>query len=103
MAAHNHRRTTTQRGLGHRHQALRRALLPHAYGTPCPRCGRLMLHGQELDLDHVELPRALGGRPGTGRMAHRHCNRSAGARLGNALRAARATLPAKRRVQSRRW
>lgn len=100
MARHNHQPTTTQRGLGHPHQRLRARLLPQAYGHPCPYCGRPMLEGQDLDLDHP-LPRALGGKPGEGRMAHRHCNRSRGSKLGNALRAARRQPP--RRVTSRRW
>jgi hypothetical protein len=34
------------------HQAIRRALLPYAYGQPCHLCGQLMLPGQPLDLDH---------------------------------------------------
>lgn len=100
MARHHHRLTTTQRGLGYKHQRLRERLLPHAWGTPCPLCGKLMLKGQDLDLDH-EIPRALGGKAGQGRMTHRHCNRSAGARLGNALRGRRTPTP--RRISSRRW
>lgn len=100
MGRHDHQRTTTQRGLGWAHQRLRARLLPSAYGTPCPRCGQLMLQGQDLDLDHTGLPRALGGRPGQGQMAHESCNRSAGSRLGNALRA---RAPHPKRVASRRW
>jgi hypothetical protein len=44
-----------------------------------------MHRGQLLDLDHV-TPRALGGTGGPSLLAHRHCNRAAGARLGNAMR-----------------
>jgi 5-methylcytosine-specific restriction endonuclease McrA len=76
--------TTTARGLGYEHQALRARLLPLAFGKPCPLCGKPMLKGQALDLDH-EVPRVVGGK-GPRRMAHRRCNRSAGARLGNKLR-----------------
>lgn len=100
MGKHSHQVSTTQRQLGYPHQRLRSRLLPQAYGTPCPKCGKLMLQGQDLDLDH-DLPRALGGRAGQGRMAHRHCNRSHGAKLGQAMRKAR-KLPTQR-ISSRRW
>lgn len=72
---------TVQRGLGYAHQVERRRLLPHAYGWPCPMCGRLMLRGQDLDLDHV-VPRMVGG-PDSGprRIVHASCNRKAGANL----------------------
>jgi hypothetical protein len=66
------------------HQAIRRALLPGAYGTPCPRCGLPMLPGQALDLDHRD------DRAGYLGCSHAKCNRAAGARKGNALRRARA-------------
>jgi hypothetical protein len=65
------------------HQAIRRALLPDAYGRPCPRCGRPMLPGQPLDLDHTD------DRAGYLGMSHSTCNRQAGARKGNARRRAR--------------
>lgn len=68
-----------------KHKALRKALLPLAYGKVCEFCGELMLRGQNLDLDHV-TPRVLGGVDGPTRMAHSRCNRRAGARLGNAIR-----------------
>jgi hypothetical protein len=64
------------------HQAIRRALLPYAYGQPCPRCGRPMLPSQPLDLDHRD------DRAGYLGMSHSRCNRQAGARLGNARRRA---------------
>lgn len=91
------RANTTQRGYGYAHQQLRKRLLPLAYGTLCPRCHQPMLKGQALDLDH-EVPLALGG-GGRSRMAHRYCNRAAGARLRNTLYAGRRRLP----VTSRRW
>ena len=62
------------------HQAIRRALLPDAYGRPCPRCGLPMLPGQALDLDHTD------DRAGYLGMSHARCNRQAGARLGNQRR-----------------
>src|SRR5215212_10232693 len=68
---------------GGEHQALRRAGLPFAYGQLCGRCGRPMLPGQSLDLDHRDHGAGWRG------FAHSHCNRSAGARLGNARRARR--------------
>lgn len=71
--------TTTERGYGSAHQRKRDALLPHAYGQPCPMCGRVMVYGQALDLDHT-VPLALGGRDGD-RIAHARCNRSRGARV----------------------
>lgn len=79
---------TTERGLGAGHQKQRRLLLPLAYGKACPLCGKPMLEGQPLDLDHV-VPRVMGGSGGPTRIAHRRCNRRAGARLGNRLQTAR--------------
>jgi hypothetical protein len=78
------------------HKNTRKRLLPLAYGKPCPFCGFVMLKGQKLDLDHA-TPRMLGGAKGPRRIAHAHCNRSAGARLGNAFRSAN------RLQTSRRW
>lgn len=62
------------------HQALRKVALPYAYGQPCSRCGRPMLPGQALDLDHRDDGGGLLG------FAHAVCNRRAGGRLGNARR-----------------
>jgi hypothetical protein len=85
------RRTTTQRGLGYPHQRegkrLRAGLRD---GTPCPYCGRGMYRWQELDVD--DWPGRMFGGPQIKRLAHRYCNRSAGARMGNRLRG-----------QQRRW
>jgi hypothetical protein len=64
--------STSGRGYGYQHQRLREALLPTAYGTPCPRCGETMLPGQPLDLDHDD------DRTGYRGMAHASCNRRAG-------------------------
>jgi hypothetical protein len=62
------------------HRALRRAMLPGAWGTPCARCGRLMLYGEALDLDHRDDGAGYLG------MSHRSCNSAAGARKGNRRR-----------------
>jgi hypothetical protein len=62
------------------HQSIRRALLPDAYGKPCPRCGLPMLPGQDLDLGHTDDRAAYSG------IEHARCNRQAGGRLGNARR-----------------
>ena len=48
---------TTKGGWGSKHQKLRKALLPQAYGKPCVRCGELMLPGQTLHLDHDDYDR----------------------------------------------
>lgn len=62
------------------HQKRRAELLPLAYGTPCPRCGKVMLEGDDLDLGHstdlIIDPHAIGDR-----IEHASCNRSAGAKL----------------------
>lgn len=65
---------------GAHHRALRRALLPRAWGTPCPRCGKPMLYGQALDLGHND------DGPGWNGMEHAACNRGAGARKGTQRR-----------------
>jgi hypothetical protein len=70
----------------YRHQQIREALLPEAYGRPCPLCGRVMLPGQQLDLDHTADGLAYRG------MAHASCNRREGARRGAAMRKRRAVL-----------
>lgn len=70
---------------GTEHQRRRAELLPAAYNTPCPRCGRLMLRGQELDLGHSEDLALNPGAKGD-RIEHADCNRAAGGRLGHYLR-----------------
>lgn len=65
---------TTERGYGHSHQTLRAALLPEAYGQPCPRCGQTMTPDQQLDLGHTE------DRTGYTGIEHATCNRGAGGR-----------------------
>jgi hypothetical protein len=44
-----------------KHQQLRKALLPQAYGTACCRCGRPLLPGQEIHLDHDDYDRPKYG------------------------------------------
>lgn len=56
------------------HQQKRKQMLPLAYGKACIYCGLLMAEYMKLDLDHT-----------TDRITHATCNRSAGARYGNAL------------------
>ena len=95
--------TTTQRGLGHAHQANRKrqraALIP---GTPCWRCGQPMWPHQQLDLDHLTA-RCFGGAGGPAVLAHMHCNRSAGAALATPLRLARLAARTVRVTASRDW
>ena len=68
--------TTDARGYGAAHQAKRARLLAAAYGQPCTRCGRPMLPGQPLDLDHTD------NRTGYRGFSHRSCNQQAGGRKG---------------------
>lgn len=56
----------------------------------CAHCHTAVLPGQAWDVDHrIEQDRAphLIHDPANWRIAHRHCNRSAGARYGNRKRA----------------
>lgn len=78
------RPTTTQRGLGAKHQARRRTLIKAAVGQTCPLCLKPMLAGQELDLDHS--PRADRRGPGD-RITHATCNRAAGNHRSRSARA----------------
>lgn len=80
--------STTARGYGYEHQQARRdalaALRAHeAAGieTLCARgCGHPVRTGQYLDLDHTDDRTAYRG------LAHRACNRGAGAIKGNTNR-----------------
>lgn len=107
---------TTDRGYDYEHKALRKAKLAALVdGTPCRRCGHPMIHPKRcphgrcffclLELGHPEdapasLTRNLADhvRPRHGRreLEHRYCNRAAGARLLNRLKATR-------RQHTRRW
>nr|PZN17672.1 MAG: hypothetical protein DIU80_24105 [Chloroflexota bacterium] len=82
--------STTARGYGYQHQRARvRALAALVPGTPCPRCGQPMYRDQPLDLDHTD------DRTGYRGLAHRSCNRRAGALKSNRRRP--------RRVFVSRW
>jgi len=88
---------TTQRGYGRRHQQIRRTLLLAladrvAAGITdlCPRCQHPIHPNQPLDLDHTD------DRSGYRGLAHRTCNRRAGAEKTNRMRRARP-------VTSRQW
>jgi hypothetical protein len=72
-----------ERGYGYQFQKLRKALLPSAYGTPCVRCGEVMLPGQQLHLDHDDYDRSrLRG------FAHSDCNIRAAAKKARAIQIA---------------
>lgn len=80
-------KSTTERGLGHRHQTQRRSLLyNHKDGTPCWWCGKPMYRdktkncdGQVLEADHT-IPRSKAGPNNLAdRLLHTTCNRQRGA------------------------
>ena len=76
-------------GYGHAHEQRRRELLAKLRdGDPCCRCRKPMYRAKaaELDADHYRRPRALDPDALPDALAHRSCNRRAGARLGLALR-----------------
>ncbi len=70
------RGTTTKRGYGAPHQRARERMLPHAVGQPCPRCGELMLAGQDLDAGH-STPLRFDPSSRADRIEHADCNRGA--------------------------
>ena len=74
----------------------RRKLAAFRDGDRCWRCGRPMYGWQQLDLDHV-TDRVFGGAGGPTRLAHRSCNRRAGAALSTPVRLARLALAARLR------
>lgn len=79
-------------GYGYAHQQERkRAIAVMVDGTLCPFCHKPMTKRMLLDYDHA-VPIALGGMDGVKRLSHRHCNRSVGATIGNAMRSANFTL-----------
>ena len=71
--------STTKGGWGNQHQKLRKRLLPQAYGQPCTRCGRPMLPGQKLHLDHND------SRTGWLGFSHAACNLRAAAKKARAI------------------
>lgn len=76
------KRNTTQRGYGVKHQRARKAWEPrvNAGGVSCARCGRGIEPGSAWDLGHT------ADRSGYTGPEHMRCNRSEGARRGNAMR-----------------
>jgi hypothetical protein len=84
--------STTARGYGAEHQALRKQLAPDvaAGKTTCWRCRLPILPGQPWDLGHDDVDRSLYRGP-----EHRGHNRSAGARKGNRMRGLRRLTQAK--------
>jgi hypothetical protein len=70
----------------YRHQKLRETLLPDAYGRACIHCGRVMLPGQRLALDHTADGQSYRG------IVHLVCNAREGARRGAAQRRRRAVV-----------
>ena len=104
------RPTTTQKGLGWAHVRGRRAALAVLRdGDPCARCEAAgiyhpMYRWQARWLDLDDFPGRMFGGPQVKRLSHRKCNRSAGARAGNLLRAAiaAAASPVPGRI-SRTW
>ena len=78
------RRHSTARAQGYAHQRARAAALAALRdGAPCWRCGlpmwRTAAHLLDLGHDDADPARYTG-------LEHRHCNRSAGATLGNRRR-----------------
>jgi hypothetical protein len=93
--------STTARGYGAQHQALRRQWAPIVAegGVICWRCGHLIAPGQAWDLGHDDNDRTTYRGP-----EHRGPNRAAGARKGNRRRATRSTSSAIRQPPTAaRW
>jgi hypothetical protein len=88
--------STTARGYGRAHQLERerwRSTVAAGRATCC-RCGEPITPGAAWDLDHTDDRTSYSG------PAHRSCNRSAGARKGNAKRRQRQQVT---RYTSTRW
>jgi hypothetical protein len=71
------RRTTTQRGYGHRHQLIRKRVKEtvDAGLAVCARCGLPIWPGEPWDLGHVDGDRSRYSGP-----EHRRCNRATASR-----------------------
>jgi len=71
-------RSTTQRGYGATHQALRKQWAPRVKtgAVKCNRCGERIRPGEPWDLDHTDDRTAYAG------PAHRRCNRATAGRKG---------------------
>lgn len=73
------RGNSAQRGYGHAHRARRQAMLPEAYGKPCPQCGVVMGPDMALDAGH-SIPLAHDPNAKADRIECAECNRTAGGR-----------------------
>jgi hypothetical protein len=80
------RRSTTARGYGSAHQALRKkvAALVASGNAVCWRCGRPILPWMQWDLGHDDFDRSIYRGP-----EHQRCNRSSAASRGNRMRGKR--------------
>ena len=93
-------RARASREYSSEHRKARKTLLPYAIGTYCPcgmsgcthGCDGLMSNPARMDCDDI-VPIVLGGTHDitNKRIICSHCNRSAGATLGNQLRGWRAS------------
>ena len=72
------------------YRQIRKAMVAMAIGQPCEACGRPLLYGQKLEVDH-RIPVALGGGEDLSnlRVVHRGDNRRAGGALGARIATAR--------------
>lgn len=68
---------STEKAYGKLHERTRKALLPKAYGQPCPICHLPMQRYEPLDLGHSTHERKVQGLPGD-RIEHAACNRRDG-------------------------
>ena len=75
------RRCPEHQRYGGQHQTIRAAGIDAAFGTPCTRCGKPLMLGQEVHLDHRDSG------PGYRGFSHASCNMRAGAVKGNKMRA----------------
>ena len=76
---------------GSQHKKLRAVLLPQAYGTPCVRCGHVMLRGQVLHLDHNDTRTGYLGFSHGSRchICGKRCNLKAAAKKARRIQVAR--------------
>lgn len=95
-SGNRHTGTTTQRGYGTKHQALRRqfAELVDSGRALCARCGQPIIPGTLWDLGHADNDRSRYVGP-----EHRTCNRGAAARKTNSIRRAKS---AERKANAKR-
>lgn len=101
--------TTTQRGYGSQHQALRaRLLAAWKPGQPCARCGQPMLYRWLIDASGRRVSAIdLGhndGKNGYQGLEHRACNRRDGQAKTTAINRARGITPAQATaIRMRQW